>query len=153
MRIRLLLLLFCVFVVAGKVSAQKRSWTEVPVGTSITGTWYIDFSSVRRLSSGNVTYWSKGAGKITLIEVNCVAKESRRLKVIKHASTDSYGNQTNGDVDVTNEFGTGWTRAVPTSISNEMNGMACREAKDVAPQSSSPTAKKKIVKKVVKRKP
>jgi hypothetical protein len=147
MKLRFFVIVFCILVVVGTASAQTRKWVEVttPGMPSVMGAWYIDYSSIRRLPDGNVTYWGKGAGVIFHTEVNCVAKEQRTLKRIELASTDRYGNRVNDDIDITDRYGTDWKPASPTSISDNMNGIACRSAKNVAPQSDKPVVKKKAV--------
>jgi hypothetical protein len=147
MKMRLFVMLFCVLIFVGGVSAQERSWTQVPTGmSSMMGTWYIDNSSIRRLPNGNVTYWTKGGGKIYQTEVNCVAKEQRTLKSIKYSRADSYGNKINDDEDTLRPSDMEWRAISPTSISDNMNGIACRSAKSIAPQSGKRVTKKKVVK-------
>jgi hypothetical protein len=146
--------MFCILLVAGEVSAQKHRWEVFPTpGMSpMMGTWYVDLESIRQLPNGNVVFWSKGGGRVTQTEVNCVAKEYRTLKAIESAKTDSYGNQTNAETDVTYKSGTEWRAATPTSISDKMNGVICQVSKSKAFRSySSDTQKKAIKKKTVKK--
>jgi hypothetical protein len=154
MKIRLFLMVFCVLLCVGELSAQKHVWTEValPDGTpSIVSSRYIDYSSVRRLPNGNVTYWRKALNEIFQTEVNCVTKEERTLKKIQLATTDSYGNDIGAEKDVTIEADLGWNAINPDSISDRVNGAACRSAKSIVTQSAKP-ATKKIVKKKLRRK-
>jgi hypothetical protein len=154
MKIRLFLMVFCVLLCVGELSAQKHVWTEValPEGTpSIVSSRYIDYSSVRRLPNGNVTYWRKALNEIFQTEVNCVTKEERTLKKIQLATTDSYGNDIGAEKDVTIEADLGWNAINPDSISDRVNGAACRSAKSIVTQSAKP-ATKKIVKKKLRRK-
>jgi hypothetical protein len=154
MKIRLFLMVFCVLLCVGELSAQKRDWSEVPLPgmPSMMGTWYIDYSSIRRLPDGNVTYWGKGAAEIFQTEVNCVAKEARTLKRIELTVTDSYGNTIRDGKDVTTETQMNWRPATPTSISDTMNGIACSSAKNIVSQPDKPVVKKKVVKGTRKRK-
>jgi hypothetical protein len=156
MKIRLFLMFFCVLLCVGELSAQKHVWTEVPLpdgfSSSMVGTWYVDYSSIRRLPDGNVTYWSKGAGEISLTEVNCVAKEHRTLKTIKLTRTDSYGNEISAEKDVTIESDLQWDTIKPGSIDDKMSGRACSSAKNIVSQPDKPVVKKKVVKGTRKRK-
>jgi hypothetical protein len=154
MKIRLFLMVFCVLLCVGELSAQKHVWTEVslPEGTpSIVSSRYIDYSSIRRLPNGNVTYWRKALNEIFQTEVNCVTKEERTLKKIQLATTDSYGNHIGAEKDVTIEADLGWNAINPDSISDRVNGAACRSAKSIAIQPAK-SAMKKIVKKKLRRK-
>jgi hypothetical protein len=158
MKIRLFLMVFCVLLCVGELSAQKRDWIEVPLSSlgyssaSIVGPWYIDSSSIRRLPDGNVTYWGKGSGVIFQTEVNCVAKEQRTLRRIELSRTDSYGNEISAESDSITESQMEWRPATPTSISDIINGIACTSAKNIVSRSDKPVAKKKVVKGTRKRK-
>ncbi len=117
------------------------------------GDSYIDYTTIRRLPDGNVTYWSKDpTGDIYQTEVNCVAKEQRTLKVIRRVRTDSYGNKIDGGGEGLRAGQMEWRAAVPTSINDNLNGIACSSAKNIAPQSDKPVVKKKVVKGTRKRK-
>ncbi len=155
MRTRLFLMVFCVLLCVGELSAQKHVWTEValPEGTpSIVSSRYIDYSSIRRLPDGNVTYWRKALNEIFQTEVNCVTKEERTLKKIQLATTDSYGNDIGAEKDVTIEADLGWNAINPDSISDRLNGAACRSAKNIVSQPDKPVVKKKVVRGTRKRK-
>jgi hypothetical protein len=153
MKTHLFVMLFCGLIFVGGVSAQERSWTEVPTGmSSMMGTWYMDYSSIRRLPNGNVTFWTKGGGTIYQTEVNCVAKEERTLKRIKYSRADSYGNKVNDNENALRPSDMEWKAISPTSISDNMNGIACRSAKNVTSQSGNSATKKRVVKTARKRK-
>jgi hypothetical protein len=156
MKIRLFLMVFCVLLCVGELSAQKHVWTEVPLpdgfSSSLMGTWYVDYSSIRRLPDGNVTYWAKGDGDIFQTEVDCVAKKERTLKKIQLAMTDNYGNETRAEKDVTIESDLRWGTIKPGSMGDKMSGRACSSAKNIVSQPDKPVVKKKVVKGTRKRK-
>jgi hypothetical protein len=156
MKLRFFVIVFCILVVVGTASAQRRKWVEVTVSgaPSIVGSWYIDYSSIRRLPGGNVTFWGIGSGAIFQTEVNCVSREYRDIKrtSIVLPRTDSYGNEISPGKVVTSESQVEWLVAVPTSAIDTINGIACRFAKNIASQSDKPVAKKKAVNRTQKRK-
>jgi hypothetical protein len=146
-------MLFCVLILPGQVFAQ-RNWEYV---TSSYGKHYID-PDIKRLPSGNIVFWQKwDAGSsgtfISQNEVNCVAKEHRKLSMKVIDAKDSYGNTvpavrnvgTMGNINV-------WSSIPETSTSEIIASLACRSAKQVIPQANKPTTKKKIVKSKSKRK-
>jgi hypothetical protein len=139
---------------AGEVSAQKHRWEVFSTpGWERWGTWYIDLTSIRELPNGNAAFWSKHLSRVTRTEIDCVTREYRILEAIDYAKTDSYGNQTNAETDVTYKYGTEWKAATPTSVSDKMNGVVCRVYKTEAFRSyNSDTQKKVIKKKTVKKK-
>jgi hypothetical protein len=146
MKIRLFLMVFCGLLCVGELSAQKHVWTEVslPEDYSVLGTRYIDYSSIRRLPNGNITYWGKHLNEKHQIEVNCVTKERGLLKRIKIASTDDYGNKINGDEDITTQEDMLW-KVTRSPIRDAVDGAACRSAKNISSQSDKTATKKKAV--------
>ncbi len=149
-----LLAMFCILLVAGEVSAQKHRWDVFPTpGWERWGTFYIDVESIKELPNGNAVFWQKHLSRATRTEINCVTKEYRTLKAIDYARFDSYGNQTRNEEDVTYKYGTEWKPAVPTSVSDSMNGVVCSLYKTARFRSyNSDTQKKAIKKKTVRKK-
>jgi hypothetical protein len=152
---RLLVVLFCILVVASAVSAQKHRWAKVanPGERYTAEEWYFDYGSVQRLPDGRARGWSKRAGDLRQIEVDCVAERFRVLKEIKLGNSSGYGQPT-ADMDVTDvaEVDT-WRVSKFGSYDYQMSIRVCIGAKDLPIQTTNSTTKKKVVRKVVRRKP
>jgi hypothetical protein len=143
---------FCILFFVGEVSAQKN-WTPIyiPDRPDFLSYSYVDYSTLRRLPNGNITFWNKDAtGEIYQVEVDCVDKQSRKLKRMPRVRTDSYGNKIDGEERALNME---WSAITPTSIGEIVNSTVCSSAKTAALKSDKPVAKKKAVTKTRKRTP
>jgi hypothetical protein len=144
---------FCILFFVGEVSAQKN-WTPIyiPDRPSFLSYSYVDYSTLRRLPNGNITFWEKDAtGKIYQVEVDCVAKQERTLKIMPRVKTDSYGNKIDGGEEGAIDME--WSAITPTSIGEIVDSTVCSSAKTAALKSDKPVAKKKAVTKTRKRTP
>jgi hypothetical protein len=144
---------FCILFFVGQVSAQKN-WTPIyiPRVPSFLSYSYVDYSTMRRLPNGNITFWHKDAtGEIYQVEVDCVGKQERTLKMMPRVRTDSYGNKIGGGEE--GAINMQWRAITPDSIGETVDSTVCRSAKTVAPQSDKPVAEKKAVTKTRKRTP
>jgi hypothetical protein len=141
MRMRLLVVLFCVFVVVGSVSAQEHDWVSVETATSGLFRDRLD-RNFNVLPSGNIEYWVErtvsGYVNVDLYEVNCSKKERRQLKGLKNGAVVK---------DTPDSYFSGFDK----SSNGQVAAMVCRMAKP--PVVEKRTVRSKVVRKTRKRKP
>jgi hypothetical protein len=117
----------------------------------LTGTFYIDTNSFKRLPNGNVLYWFRRANTVTQSEVNCVAREARTIQLAAIESRDKYGNLIPGSKNLVLEPRP-WKSLAPGEPEDTLASRACRSAPQASGKGSSSTNTNKVVKKKVVRK-